>query len=73
MNPPRAQRMLLSLSSASISADTAQDAARVIINQNFRYRAVDKLNTALKRAGIQPALKGLTVRVLKSRKKKPLG
>jgi hypothetical protein len=28
MNPPRAQRMLLSLSSASISADTAQDAAR---------------------------------------------
>ena len=45
----------------------------MIINENFRYRAVDKLNTALKRAGIQPALKGLTVRVLKSRKKKPLG
>lgn len=68
----RAQRLLLSLSSGSVSADTAQDAARLIINENFRYRAVDKLNTALKRAGIQPALKGLTVRVLRPHKKKPL-
>lgn len=40
--------------------------AMSIIRENIRYRVVDGINDALKAAGMQRALKGLTVRVLRA-------
>lgn len=38
-------------------------AARQIIEENFRYTAVDRINTALKSMGLQAPIKALTIRV----------
>lgn len=44
----------------------AQARAREIVGSNIRYRLADRLNIALKRAGMQAAIKRLAKRVLRS-------
>lgn len=64
LNPERALRLALSYGSVL----TAEARAKELLAENIRYRVVDRLNLVLKRAGIQNALKGLTIRVIRSGK-----
>ncbi|MFN0134090.1 MAG: glycosyltransferase family 2 protein, partial [Phycisphaerales bacterium] len=66
--PDRVTRMLLSASigaagvpsqHASASSEHASAAARALIAENLRYRLADRVNSALKRAGVQRAIKEL--------------
>lgn len=60
-DPSRTLRLLQDLA----DADPASQ-ARTIIRDNMRYRVVDSINDALKRAGVQRALKDITVKVLRA-------
>jgi glycosyltransferase involved in cell wall biosynthesis len=60
-DPSRVMRVLQSRAEAD-----PEELARAIIGENVRYRMVDAINEALKRAGVQRALKGLTARVLRA-------
>ena len=59
-HPDRAMRIILS----RIGAESAEDRAKQIIEENIRYRVADKVNVVLKRSGVQKALKGVAARVL---------
>lgn len=61
LNPSRTLRILQFLADADPHAE-----ARGIIRENMRYRVMDSINDALKRAGVQRALKGITVKVLRA-------
>ena len=61
-HPDRALRIILSRT----NPESAETRAREIIDENIRYRFADKVNVALKKSGVQRALKGLASRVLGS-------
>jgi len=64
-DPSRAMRLLASLGD---KPDPAA-AARAIINENLRYRVVDKMNAVLKRTGLQGHLKGAAIKALRTKQK----
>jgi glycosyltransferase involved in cell wall biosynthesis len=54
--PERAMRLLLA---RAASGDLARERADELIAENVRYRMADRVNDALKAAGVQRALKGI--------------
>jgi glycosyltransferase involved in cell wall biosynthesis/GT2 family glycosyltransferase len=56
LHPDRTMRLHLARAS---STDIAQERAERLIAENMRYRMVDKVNQALKAAGVQKAIKGI--------------
>ena len=55
-HPDRAMRLHLARAS---SGDLARERADELIAENVRYRMADRVNDALKAAGVQKALKGI--------------
>lgn len=60
-DPTRSTRIL-----ASLAASDPAATARALINENLRYRVVDRMNAALKRTGLQTPLKAAAITVLRA-------
>jgi glycosyltransferase involved in cell wall biosynthesis/GT2 family glycosyltransferase len=59
----RTARILAAMSAGATPGDPRAEAQRIIA-ENIRYRLADRVNDALKKAGVQKVIKGVTTRVI---------